>query len=89
MLDMFLQCLAIDQDVVQVYSAENIQVWAKGSVDISLKSHRCIYESKEHDQRFKEAMSGRYGCLPDILISYPDENISIMDVNFGNILHYG
>jgi hypothetical protein len=89
MLDVFLQCLAIDQDNVQVCFAENIEVWAKGLVDISLEFYSSICESKEGDQGFKEAIVGVYGCLADIFITYPDKAIGIANVNLGNVFRFG
>jgi hypothetical protein len=60
----------------------------KGLVDILLECCRCICESKGHDQGFKEAIAGVYGYFPDIFISYPNKVISIVEVNFGDVLSF-
>jgi hypothetical protein len=44
---------------------------------------------KKHDQGFKEAIAGAYGCRPDILTSYPDEAIGITNINFGKVFYFG
>jgi hypothetical protein len=56
----------------------------KGHVDILFKYCRYIYKSKGLDQELKEAMVGIYGCLSDNLISYSDEDIAILNINFGD-----
>jgi hypothetical protein len=38
---------------------------------------------------FKDAIAGKYDCLPNILISYPDEAVGIANVNFGNVFNFG
>jgi hypothetical protein len=81
--------LAINQDIVLVCGVENIKVWVKGSVDISLECYSYIYKFKGYDWEFKEAIAGAYGCFSDNLISYPDEARSIVNVNFGNIIRFG
>jgi hypothetical protein len=65
--------LAIDQDIIEVYCTENIEVWVQGFVDIFMKGWRCICESKGHNQGFKEAIAGEYASLSEILISYQDK----------------
>jgi hypothetical protein len=89
MLDVFLQCLTTDQDIIQVCCTENIEVWEKDFVDVSLECCRWICESKGHDQGFKEAIVGTYGCLPGIFILYPDKAIGIVNVDFGNVFRFG
>jgi hypothetical protein len=61
----------------------------KGHVDISFKYCRYIYKSKGLDQGLKEAIVGVYGCLLDILISYSDEDIAILNINFGDEFCFG
>jgi hypothetical protein len=46
MLNMIFQCFAINQDVVSVCSTEDIKIWAKGFVNISLDGNGCICESE-------------------------------------------
>jgi hypothetical protein len=89
MLDVFLQCLAIDQDIVQVCFTENIEVWVKGMVNILLKYCRYICESKGQNQELKEAIVGAYRDLLDIFISYSDKAIGIANVDFGDIFCFG
>jgi hypothetical protein len=85
MLDVILQCLAIDHDIIEVHGAKNIKVWAKGFIDILLEYCTCICEPKGHDQGFKEAIAGAYDFLLDIFISYLDKAIGIANSNFGDI----
>jgi hypothetical protein len=66
-----------------------LKVWAKSVLDILLECCKCIWESKEHDQRFREAIVGMYGCLPDVFILYPDKAVSIANVDFGDVFHLG
>jgi hypothetical protein len=61
----------------------------KSLVDILFKCCRCICGSKGHDQGYKKAIAGAYGCFPDILVSYPNKAISIANINFGDIFHFG
>jgi hypothetical protein len=71
----------MDQDIVQVSCTENIEIWAKGLVDISLKYCRCICELKGPDQKLKEAIASSYGSLLDSFIWYLDKAIGIANVD--------
>jgi hypothetical protein len=84
-----LQGFAVNQNVIQVCSIENIEIWTKNFVNLLLEGCRCICEFEGHDERFKEAILGSYGGFPYVLISYFDEIIGIIDVNFGDVLCFG
>jgi hypothetical protein len=75
--------------MVQEYFTENIEIWVKGLIDVSLEYCRYICKFKGHDQGFKEAIASVHGCLPDIFISYPNKVIGILNVNFGDIFCFG
>jgi hypothetical protein len=89
MLDVFLQYLAVDQDIIKVCFVENIEVWAKGLFDILLECYRYICESKGYDQRFKQAIVNAYGGLQENIISNPDKAICMANVNVGDIFCFG
>src|SRR5437588_1547248 len=83
---MFLPALGIYQDVVKVDNAAYVQISFQDSVDPSLESCGSIGYAKGHNQILVYAVSCTEGCFPFILLPYPYVVISLLDVEFGEVL---
>ncbi|KAJ0548769.1 hypothetical protein HanIR_Chr08g0387521 [Helianthus annuus] len=65
----FLLTLRIDQDVVDEYNNELIQVRLAHSVHKIHEDRRCICQSKRHNQKLVVPIPSPECCLRDILVS--------------------
>jgi len=61
---MFLESAGIDQDVVDITNAEDVEVFPKSIIHESWGSSRSIGEPKEHNEEFEQAITSPEGSFP-------------------------
>ena len=54
MSGVFFSGVAVDQNIINVHDAKNVQVVSQSVIDVVLKQRRCISETKRHDKVFIE-----------------------------------
>ncbi len=75
---LFSSALGVDENVIEVYYHENIELLCQDLVDVTLKRDRHIGQSKRHDLIFEMDIAGPEGRLP--LIAFPDPH-SMVDIS--------
>ncbi|MFS7995869.1 hypothetical protein Hanom_Chr12g01123131 [Helianthus anomalus] len=81
MLFMLLLTLRIDQDVVDEYYNELVQIRLAYSVHQIHEYCGCVCQPKRHDQKLIVPISSPKGCLRDILFSNSQLVISRSQIN--------
>ena len=66
MVGVFLRCIRVDENVVQVNDDEMVQKDAKDIVHKRLEGCWSVGKSKGHDKGFKVSIAGSEGCFPFI-----------------------
>ena len=69
--------VTIDNDVIQVGHAEDIEVFSKRVVDVSLDGHRCPGGAEGHYQEFVECIPSVGGCSLFFSLPYSCEHVCI------------
>ena len=67
---MILSVLAVDQNIVNVNSDENIKAVSENVIDVTLKETWGFTEFKEHDEIFKQTVINAYISLSLLFFSY-------------------
>ena len=75
--------IRVYEDIVEVYNYTNIQHIAEDVIHKSLKSGRPIGKSKQNYQPFKGAIVSVKGGFPFVIISYVNQMVGMVQVNFG------
>jgi len=61
---MFLESMRIDQDIIDITNAEDVEVFMKDIIHESLGSSRDISEPKGHNEEFEQSITSPEGGLP-------------------------
>ncbi len=67
---LFALILRVDEDVIEIYYHENIELLGQDLVDITLNHSGCVRLSERHDLILKITIAGLEGRLPFIV--FPD-----------------
>ena len=83
---MILRVLAVDQNIIKVGCAEYVELGAECLIDIALEGGWSVGESKGHDKKFEEAISGSEGGFPFIARFDSNQVVCVADVDLGDYL---
>ena len=72
MFPVIFEVVRVDEDVVYVSGAKDIEEWAKNFVDTSLEGRWCIGEAKRHNKWFEQAIAGIECGHPLLAFFYSD-----------------
>ena len=70
MSDVFFSEVAVDQNIINVRSAKNVQVVSQSVIDVVLKQRQCISKTKRHDKVFIELIMCSKGSFSLFSFSY-------------------
>ena len=78
----FVLCdvVGVDENVVKVSGAEDIQKMAKYVIDELLEGSWGVCESKEHDKRLKQFPSYAEGSLPNVVVGNSNQVVVASDI---------
>jgi len=82
---MFLESARIDQDVVDITNAEDIEVFAKSIIHKSLGSSRNIGEPKGHNEKFEQSVTSPEGGFPFIIFLNSDLVEASSEIESGKV----
>ncbi len=71
----FAPILGVDEDVIEVYYYENVELHCQDLVGVTLKRSWCVGQSKRHDLIFEITIAGPEGRLP--FIAFPDPHLTV------------
>ncbi len=74
---LFALALGVDEDVIEVYYHENVELHYQDLVDVTLKRGWCVGQSKKHDLIFKVTIAGPEGRLLFIAFFNPHSMVGI------------
>lgn len=63
MYDLFCKCVTVCKNVLEVDSADKVEVLLETVIDKVLEGGGCIGETKHHDRMFQVAVSGARNCF--------------------------
>ena len=70
MSSVFFSEVAVDQNIINVRGAKNVQVVSQSVIDVMLKQQQCISEIKRHDKVFIELIPCLKGSFSLFSFSY-------------------
>ena len=70
MSSVFFSGVAVDQNIINVRGAKNVQVVSQSVIDVVLKRQRCISKTKRHDKVFIELITCSKGSFSLFSFSY-------------------
>ena len=82
-LSVFDEGVGVDEDVVEVDDAEDVEVLAKGVVHEVLERRGGVGESEGHDGVFEVAVAAAEGGLPFVSRGDPNEVVRAAEIEFG------
>ena len=85
LLLMFLKSARIDQDVVNITNAEDIEVFAKSIIHKSLGSSRSISEPQGHNEEFEHSITSPEGGFPFITFLKSDLVEASSEIESGKV----
>lgn len=75
-----------NEDVIQVYDNENVQLFGQNLVDLTLKTGRYIEKPKGHDLMLEIAVPGPEGGFPVIAFSNSHPVVGVGEVQLSKAL---
>ena len=72
---------AVDQNIIQVSGAEDVQIWSQGIINKPLKGHGGSGKPKRHNQRLKQAEGGVEGSQVFFSLTDPQVIKSSNNIN--------
>ena len=70
MSGVFFSGVTVDQNIINVRGAKNVQVVSQSVIDVVLKQQQCISETKRHDKVFIEFITCSKGSFSLFSFSY-------------------
>ena len=70
MSSVFFSGVTVDQNIINVRGAKNVQVVSQSVIDVVLKQRQCISEIKRHDKVFIELITCLKGSVSLFSFSY-------------------
>ena len=83
MSGVFRAGVGVDEDVVEVDDAEDVEVLAEGVVHEVLEGCRSVGEAEGHDGVFEVAVAASEGGLPFVSRGDPNEVVRAAEIGFG------
>ncbi len=82
----FALALSVDENIIEIYYYENVELFGQDLVDIALKRGRCIGQSERHDLVLEMAVAGPEGRLPFVAFPDPHSMVGIGQIKLGEPL---
>ncbi|KAE9588815.1 hypothetical protein Lalb_Chr22g0359481 [Lupinus albus] len=79
---MFFSALGVNQNVINKYHYDGIQVWVKNPIHVVGKYCWCIGHSEGHHQVFKMPIPNSEGRLRNILRFHSKLVVTRLEINF-------
>ncbi len=67
---LFALALSVDENIIEIYYYEDVELLGQDLVDVTLKRGRCIDQSKRYDLVLEMAVAGPEGRL--LFVAFPD-----------------
>ncbi len=80
---LFALTLGVNEDIIEVYYHENVELFCQDLIDVALKRGRCVGQSKRHDLIFEVTIAGPKGRLSFIAFSDPYSIVGIDQIELG------
>ncbi len=72
---LFALALSVDENIIEIYYYEDVELLGKDLVDVTLKRGRCIGQSETYDLVLEMAIAGPEGHL--LFVAFPDPHLMV------------
>ncbi len=80
---LFALALSVDENIIEIYYYEDVELLGQDLVDVTLKRGRCVGQSERHDLVLEMAVAGPEGRLPFVAFLDPHSMVSIGQIELG------
>ncbi len=80
---LFALTFSVDEDVIEIYYYEDVELLGQDLVDVTLKRGRCVGQSERHNLVLEMAVAGLEGRLLFVAFSDPHSMVDVGQIELG------